>query len=83
MEPEYGRMDPDLRRCWMQLGRCSRDPRRSVEDLPCSARGRVGPPVEQEREIRAQYKVEWEAAADEWSRNMDEWIRTSNAEQKL
>jgi hypothetical protein len=25
---------------------------------------------EQEREIRAQYKVEWEAAADEWERNM-------------
>ena len=38
---------------------------------------------EQEQEIRARYKVEWEAAADEWSRNIDEWIRTSNAEQKL
>jgi hypothetical protein len=26
---------------------------------------------EQEREIRAQYKAEWEAAADEWAANMD------------
>jgi hypothetical protein len=38
---------------------------------------------EQEREIRAEYKTEWEAAADEWDQNMDEWIRTSKAEQNL
>ncbi len=38
---------------------------------------------EQEWEIRAQYKVEWEAAADEWSRNIDESIRISKAEQNL
>jgi len=38
---------------------------------------------EQEREIRARYKSEWEAAADEWDRNIDKWIKTSNAKQKL
>ena len=38
---------------------------------------------EQEQEIKAQYKVEWDAAADEWDRNIDEWIRSSKKEQKL
>ena len=38
---------------------------------------------EQEREIRGQYKTEWEAAADEWSQNIDEWIRISKAKQNL
>jgi len=38
---------------------------------------------EQEGEIRARYKMEWEAAADEWDQNIDEWIKTSNAKQNL
>ena len=38
---------------------------------------------EQEQEIKTQYKVEWDAAADEWDRNIDEWIRTSKKEQGL
>ena len=38
---------------------------------------------EQEQEIKAQYKVDWDAAADEWDQNIDEWIRSSKKEQGL
>lgn len=38
---------------------------------------------EQEREIKAEYTAEWNAAADEWDKNIDEWIRSSKKEQGL